>query len=61
VIAGVAVAVVAAALLIAFFSKKGYDVYMAKSAFSNSAATNNAAFKGNNHIGTMPETAYSSF
>ncbi len=57
VIAGVAVAAVIAALLIAFFSKKGYDAYMAKTAFSNSGASNNAAFRENKNIGAMPESA----
>jgi hypothetical protein len=61
VIAGVAVAAVIAALLIIFLSKKGYDAYMAKSAFGNSGATNNAAFQDNQHVGSMPESAYARF
>jgi hypothetical protein len=44
---GVVIAAIIAAALIAFFSKKGYDFYMAKNAMQSGGLQNNPAFENN--------------
>ena len=59
VVVGIVVGAVIAGLLVAFFSKRGYDYYKLRGDNLSAGANTNPAFQANTNVGNMPgaETA----